>query len=302
MRKRENIKRKLKTMFKTVKQHIFRSPYQSLAAILAVLLSLFLICVFFLIGAGSQTLLNYFEGRPEVSAFLKDEAKPQEIELLKAKIEATGKAKRITFVSKDDALRIYREQNKDKPILLEMVTAKFLPASLEISTYDLTSLKGIAEILKKEPTVEEVVLQEDVISTLSSWTLTVRRLGIILGIFLAMVAILTVLVVLGMKISQRKEEIEILKLLGAGSAYICFPFYLEGIIYGLVAGLFSWALSFLLLWRATPFLTNFLAGIPLLPVPMPFMLLLLAGLLGLGAVIGFLGSFLAVIRFTCAVR
>jgi len=312
MKKKENTVKKLKTdffqgfekisMFKTLKQHIFRSPYQSMAAVLVVTVSLFLICVFFLLGVGSQAVLQYFESRPQVSAFLKDEIKPQEIELIKAKIESTGEVKNVEYISKEKALEIYREQNKDKPLLLEMVTAKILPASLEISPKSLDSLKVVAEILKKEPMVEDVIFQEDVISSLASWVRTIRKIGLVLAAFLFLVSSLTILVILGMKISQHKEEIEILKLLGASSVYICLPFYLEGIVYGMLAAFFSWGLSYLAILYITPFLVNFLAGIPILPVPLFFMMEILAGLLALGGIVGFLGSFLAVFHFVRTVR
>lgn len=285
-------------MIKTLSRRLFRSPYQSLAAILIVSISLFVICVFFLLGAGSEAVLRYFESRPQVSAFLKDEAKTQEIETLKTKIQENSKVKSVEFVSKEQALNIYKEQNKDKPLLMEMVTAKILPASLEVSTYDLSSLKQISEELKQEKIVEDVIFQEDVIVALTVWVGTIRKIGLMLAIFLVLVSILTIIVILGLKISQRKDEIEILKLLGASTSYICWPFYLEGIVYGLMAAFISWGAGFLLLLYATPFLVKFLAGIPLLPVPLSFVLFVLAGLMALGTLVGFFGSILAVSRFS----
>jgi len=289
-------------MFKTLKQHIFRSPYQSLAAIIVVSLSLFVISVFFLIGAGSQRVLQYFEGRPQVTAFLKDEVKPQEIEMIRARVQAKDKVKEVSFVSKEDALKIYREQNKDNPLLLEMVTAKILPASLEISTTDLKSLKAIAEELKEEPMVEDVIFQEDVIVALSSWMQTLRITGLVVAGFLLAVSVLTILVILGMKISQRKDEIEILKLLGATSGYIRGPLYLEGIVYGIVAAVISWVLSFASLLYLSPYIVKFLSGVPLLPVSFLFALETLGGLVCLGVVIGFLGSLFSVSRFLRTIR
>lgn len=284
-------------MFKTLKQHILRSPYQSLAAILVVSLSLFLICVFFLLGAGSHKVLNYFESRPQIIAFLKDEAKPQEIELLKAKIEATGKVKKVNFVSKEDALKIYQQLFKDNPLLLEMVTAKILPASLDIQPNDLSSLKEVALSVKDEPIVESVDYEEDVVLRLARLTSFLRNSGLLVAGFLLLVAVLTVLVILGMRISQRKEEIDILKLLGASGFYICMPLYLEGIIYGVLAAVTAWGLSYLLLLYSTPFLINYLSDVSLLPVPFLFMLTVLGGLIVLGILVGFLGSFFAVSRF-----
>jgi len=289
-------------MFKTLKQHIFRSPYQSLSAVLVVSLSLFLISIFFLIGLGSQVVLRHFESRPQITAFLKDEIKLQEIDLLKAELTATGKVKKIDYVSKEDALKIYREEFKDNPLLLEMVTSKILPASLEISTISLDSLKEIAESLKEEKMVEDVIYQEDVISAFGNWVRTVRKIGLAVAIFLLVISVLTILVILGMKISQRKEEIEILKLLGSSPFYITFPLYLEGIVYGLFAAFISWALSNLLILYATPFLLKFLVDIPLVPLSIVFTLEFLGGLLVLGVIVGFLGSFLAVLRFVRSVR
>ena len=289
-------------MFKTLKQHIFRSPYQSLSAVLVVSLSLFLISIFFLIGLGSQVVLRHFESRPQITAFLKDEIKLQEIDLLKAELTATGKVKKIDYVSKEDALKIYREEFKDNPLLLEMVTSKILPASLEISTISLDSLKEIAESLKEEKMVEDVIYQEDVVSAFGNWVRTVRKIGLAVAIFLLVISVLTILVILGMKISQRKEEIEILKLLGSSPFYITFPLYLEGIVYGLFAAFISWALSNLLILYATPFLLKFLVDIPLVPLSIVFTLEFLGGLLVLGVIVGFLGSFLAVLRFVRSVR
>lgn len=289
-------------MIKTTKDHISRSPYQSLAAIFVLSLSLFLLSAFFLIGAGSQAILRHFESRPQVSAYLKDEAKTQDIDLIKARIETNPKVKNIEYISKEQALEIYKEQNKDKPLLLEMVSAKILPSSLEISTYDLASLKSVAETLKKEEMVEDVVYHEDVVSSLSNWMATVRKFGLVVAAFLLVIAMATILIILGMKISQRKEEIEILKLLGASPFYISAPFYLEGMFYGIVAALISWGLSYGAILSSSSFLTQFLTGIPLLPVSPLFMLEVLGGLLFVGVSVGFVGSVLAVSRFNRSIR
>jgi cell division transport system permease protein len=283
-------------MFKTFKQHIIRSPYQSMAAILVVSLSLFLISVFFLLGVGSQIVLQYFESRPQLIAYLKDEAKPQDVEVIIAKIKATGKAKQIDYVSKEKALEIYKQLFKDKPLLLEMVTAKVLPASIEISPYNLSSIQELATMLKKEPLVEDLDFEEDVVKNLANFIVSLRKIGLVIAGVLLFIAVLTVVVVLGMRISKRKEETEILKLLGASSWYIRFPLYLEGVFYGLTAAIISWGLTYLIILYNTPFLTSFFAGIPLFPVPVIFMLEVLAGLLLLGAIVGILGSFLAILR------
>lgn len=284
-------------MFKTAIQHIKRAPFQAIAAITMTSLVFFIICCFILVATGSEVVLRHLESRPQVTAFLKDEIKPQQVELLKAKLEGTEKIKKIKYISKEEALEIYRQENKDNPLLLEMVTAKILPASLEISARSLSFLPDIAEILKNDPIVEEVLFQEDIISTLSSWISSLRKTGLFLTTFLILVAIATVLIVIGTKISSRKTEIEILGLLGATKWYICLPFIIEGIIYGVVSAFLSWGISYILLLYATPFLVNFLAGIPIFPVPFWFMSMVLGILVFFGFIIGILGSWIALKRF-----
>ncbi len=273
-----------------------------MAAVLVISLSLFLIAVFFFLGVGSQSALKYFETRPQLIIYLKDEAKLQDIEMLQAKIQATGKVKEINYVSKEDALKLYKELFKDKPLLLEMVTANILPASLEISPHELSSVKDLAEELKKESIVEDFDYEEDVVSSLTEFVSALRKIGLGIAVFLLIISVLTVLVVLGMKISQRKTEIEILKLLGASSSYIRLPLYLEGIFYGLTSAFISWGLSYLAILYSTPFLINFLNGVPLFPVPVIFMLEVLGGLIVLGTIVGFLGSYFAVLRSARTMR
>jgi len=177
-----------------------------------------------------------------------------------------------------------------------------LPASLEVSAMNLTVLPEIAKTLKEEPVVEEVIFQEDVVSVLNNWLRTLRLAGAFLVGFLILISVFTVLIVIGMKIAAKKEEIEILALVGANKGYIRWPFIIEGIIYGLISGFIAWLSSYLLLLYSTPFLVTFLAGIPLFPVAWQFVVEMLAGLLLLGWLIGSLGSFLATKRFLKAVR
>ena len=287
----------MKEHLKTTWTHIRRSPYQALAAIGIMTLTFFLSTLIILVAAGSQALLHYFETRPQVTAFFKDEVKMDEVEKLKEKLNQTGKIKSLKYVSKEEALEIYKEQNKSDPLLLEMVTANILPASLEVSTTDITYLGEIAQILRQEPGVEEVVFQEDVVKTLKNWTDTIRKIGVALIGFLGVVSFLVVLVIIGMKVALRKKEVEILQLIGATNWFIRAPFVFEGIFYGLVGAVLGWGAGILLLMYSTPFLVEFLAGIPILPVPLVFILAMLGGEILVGMIIGILGSLLAVKRY-----
>lgn len=287
----------LRPHFITTWHHIRRMPYQALAAVAIMSLTFFVAAIFILLAAGSEAVLRYFETRPQATAFFEDEVSSEEVEVFKAKLVATGKVAEARYVSKEEALAIYREQNKDDPLLLEMVTANILPASLEVKTTDIAYMGEVAQIMRQEPGVEEVIFQEDVVAALSVWTRAIRIGGGVLVGFLLAVSVLIILVITGMKIAIRREEIEIMRLIGASTWHIRAPFLLEGAAYGTVGALLAWLVAFILFLYLTPFLVHFLAGIPIIPTPFVPMLALLAVLLASGVVIGSFASYLAVRRY-----
>lgn len=287
----------MKKHLKTAWVHIRRAPYQALAAILVMVLANFAATTFILATFASQTALRWFETRPQVTAFFKDDATTAQIDALWAKLAQTGKVKETRFISKDQALTLYREQNKNDPLLLEMVTANILPASLEVSAHDLTNLAEIAQVLKNEPGVEEVVFQEDVVKALHNWVNNLRKIGVGLICVLGLISLLIILVIIGMKIALRKGEVEIIQLIGGAAWYIRAPFIFEGIFYGVIGAILGWGAGYLLLLYLTPFLVDFLAGIPVLPIPVLLMLEILGVEILAGAMIGILGSLLAVKKY-----
>ncbi|HSA83638.1 MAG TPA: permease-like cell division protein FtsX [Patescibacteria group bacterium] len=287
--------------WKTSWKHIRRTPYQALAAICIMMLTFLAISVFAMIVFGSSVILQYFESRPQVTSFFKSEAQQHEIDTLKAELQKTGLVAEMTFVTKEQAFARYKEQNKDDPLLLELVSADILPPSLEVSTAKIEDLATIAQIMRGSPAVlegeEGVVYQQDVIELLSLWTNGIRIVGIVIIVILAVVSIIIMMTIIGFKVSQKREEIEIMKLLSATNWYIRWPFVFEGIFYGVVGTFIGWLIASAALLFASPYLALFLKGIPLLPVSPLFLLALLGGELIIAIGLGVISSSLAVLRY-----
>ena len=281
----------------TTWKNIRRSPYQALAAILVMTLTFLAVSFFIFLLVGSSKIINYFESKPQVTAFFKNEAKQSDINALENQLQATNKISSIKFVSKDEALKIYKEQNKNDPLLLDLVTADVLPSSFEISAYRIEDLGSISDMLKKSPVVSDVIYQKDVVSTLTSWTGAIRKIGIVLVVLLSLVSIFIMVTIIGIKISQRKEDIEIMRLIGATSWYIRWPYIAEGVFYGLFGASIGWIISAGVLLYSTPFLESFLKGIPILPVSFVDLLMLLAIEVAFAVFLGVVSSFLAVFRY-----
>lgn len=293
---------------KSAFQHMRRAPYQSVAATIIMSITFFVATLFILVAFFSSSLLAYFESQPQITVFFEDSKTQNEIEDLQSRLQSTGKIESLRYISKEEALEIYRKDHKDDPLLLEMVTAEILPASLEIRTTEVEYLDQIAALMQKEEGVEDTIYQKDIVDKLISWTRSVRAMGVLFLGLLTLETLLIILTIVGMRIVNKRREIVILQLLGASTWYIRLPFLLEGAIYGIFGGLLGWLLSYGVLLYQAPFLASLLSGLgsltlPFLPnftvwpISFSLMLLVLTGVSFTGFLLGVVGSFLAVHRY-----
>lgn len=282
---------------KTTWNHIRRSPYQTLSAVIIMFLTFFVITLFTFLVVGSTKIIQYFESVPRVTAFFKIDAKTEDIASVRKQIDQSGKAAKIKFVSKEEALKLYTEQNKDDPLLLEMVSEDILPSSLEISTYNIADLPAIYDIFKKSSAIQRIIYQKDVVSRLTAWTNALRTVGAAIIIVLIVESIFVVITIIGIRISYRKDEIEILRLIGATNWYIRWPFVYEGMLYGIIGAVCGFLAGIAGLYYASPFLQQFLEGIPLFPIAPLFLLEVFGIQLGIAILLGSFASSLAVLRY-----
>ena len=284
-------------MISTVSKYVRRSPYQALSAALIMSLTFFAITVFSILTILSIRFISYFETRPQLTVFFKDSATREEIRDLDKKLSDTGKTSSIKYVSKEEALAIYREQNKSDPILLDLVTADILPASIEVQATQAEFLAELAGVVRGSPLVEEVIFQKDIVDTLISWTDAARRLGIAIIAILVTVSVLVIITIIGIKITVRREEIETMRLLGATNWFIRAPFLLEGAFYGLLGSLAGGGLAIGLFYYFSPSFESFLRGVAIFPISPLMMLELLAIETIIACLLGVFASYLAVLRY-----
>lgn len=280
-------------------KRIRRSPYQTMAAILVMTVTMFLACAFFVIAVGSQVVLKYFESRPQLNIFFKSDYVPtqSQIDLMQAKLVGTGLVETVKFVSKEEALNIYKELNKRDPLLLEAVTSGMLPASIEVSAKNPNDLKLLSEVVKDETGIDEIRYEEDVVAELTRWTNSVRIIG---GVFVGiqvLIAFVVIFIIIGIRVAGRKDEINVMQLIGAKSSYIASPFVWEGFWYGVTGAVLAWGIVYLVILYSMGFLISFLGNIPILPPPVLFMFEVLGGSVFIGGFIGGLSGLMAVGRF-----
>lgn len=307
-----------------------RTPYQSASAILIMVITFFVMTIFLFMGLLTQGALLYFESKPQISVFYPNEMDVDQILTIKQELERTGKTKEVTYISSKEAVEIFKARNEGEDIAADtdFINENVLPPSLEIKARSLSDLKQLKEIVEKTENAK-VVFLEDVVEQLGNWLNGIRTTGLIILSLLALESVLVIWTIIGLRITQRKEEIEILELLGASQGFIKKPFLIEGMIYGFLGALIGTAamlgvlqinkanlLSFFageaieplsaqntLALFPTPATQQYfseLNGIPLDPVTPDFYLLTLVLMVLLGSILGAVGAYVAAQR--CKVR
>ncbi len=289
---------------------IRRSPYQSLGSFLILFFTMFLALFFFNITSFFHSMLNYVEARPQVIVYFDLDAQEKDILSLKKTLEASPKTTTVTYVSQKQALQIYRDLNKDNPLLLEMVSAQTLPASLEVFATKPKYLAEIARSIEKEKIVDEVNYQEVIVEKLVTLTTILRRITLGLFVFLVIISMTVMLATTAFKIAVKRDEIEVLQLIGASKWYIRKPFLLEGSLFGLVSATLAFGLYYGIFMYFQPFLMSYLSGIPHLaffdyawlnlyvfPPTLEYVALTYMLLILFGVILGYIGNFVATSKY-----
>lgn len=294
---------------KTAFDYIKRSPFQAASAISVLTLTFFVATILAVLVYASSNVLKYFETRPQVIAFLKPETTAEQVQELQNKLTSDTRIKSIKYVPKEAALEIYKEATSDNPLLGELVSPSIFPASLEFSVTELSLAQDVIDAVKSESVVDSVGFTaavggesnlENVISRLKSITYYIRIGGIVFLASLGTVSLLVLLVIIGMRLSARKSEIEILNLIGATPGFIRSPIIFEATIYCMVGVFLGWVFSFIVGLYLTPAVISYFGQIPILPKDLASFAILygviLAGEIIIGLILALLGGTIAFSR------
>lgn len=276
---------------------IRRNPFQSLASIALISTTFFMAYVFSFMFYGGNKILHYFETNPQIIGFFQTNTPIEKIKEIENSIKEKPYVTEVKIVTQEDALSIYKNENQENPLLLELVTADILPASIEVSANTVTGLAQLNSDLDAVPEIDDIIFQKDIIELLSTWTGAVRNVGLEIIAIMAINSFLTITAITMLKVSLKKNTVTIMRLIGATKWYIKAPFIIEGMIYGVIGAIMGWIFSFIRILYLTPHITNFLGEIPLFPIPITFYLIQLGVGILIGILFGGLAASLAAGRF-----
>jgi len=264
-------------------------------------ISLLIFSSFSLIAFNLTSLLKVWEEKFEVIVYLKKGTSLGEVESLLKQIRQLEGVETVNYLSPFDAMAFMESRLGGQKNLLEGIQPAILPSSIEIRLkkdyWGQTKIDEVVAHLKGVPQIEEIQYGQEWIETFSVLVHLVRLTQLILGGLLLAAIIFIVSNTLQLTISSRREEIEAMQMMGANPAFIQVPFYMEGLIQGLLGAGMATGLLFLLykavLITITPLMKGWMAGIPILFLPWETIAWILSG----GMVLGLFGSFVASMRF-----
>jgi cell division transport system permease protein len=215
----------------------WRNIVMSLAATATMVLMLLLLAGLLIVVTGLNAGLDYFESKVEVTAFVRDGADQARITAVMDEVKALPEVAGVTFVSKDEAIKRFREYNaaRGQTDLTDVLPWNPLPASIEVDLSDPLVYAQVANTLKDErDVVENVVENQSVVNALLTVTNTMRLGGTIILGLIAITVFFIVINTIRLAVVARAREIEIMRLVGASDAFIRWPFVFEGIFVGLL--------------------------------------------------------------------
>jgi cell division transport system permease protein len=288
--------------FKEAFGSLKRNYFMTIAALVTVFLSMLVLGGVLVFVFTTDALLGQVEQKVEITVYFKTKPDPstEQITTLQTEIKSWDEVSTCEFISKEDALDRIKEWYADKPEIWENLTSNPLPASLEITLVDPQTADEVKRMIEAEDPenqiIDEVKFGKEIADKLFTFTSGARNFMLIFIVLLGVVAILLISNTIRLSIFARKREVEIMKLVGATNWFIRWPFLIEGVTVGFFGALLA-AVTLLVL-------NGYLAGklkasILFLNIPLdavPFVSVTLV-LLGVGVVIGAIGSALGLRRF-----
>jgi cell division transport system permease protein len=262
-------------MFLTLKRtlgealkNFFRNGLMSFAALGIMTFSLYLIGMLIFLSLAGNLIFKSLEEKADISVYFKPDIKEEVILEAKNEIEKNNQVLSATYISKDEALVNFKAENANEPIILESleeIGENPLLASLTIQAKNPAQFPSIYEAISQSAWSENLSRinyekNKELIDKITASVSTAKKVGLTLGIIFCFISILIIFNAIRLTIYNQKQEIEIMRLVGASNAYIRWPYIFEGIFYALAGTILALLFAILTIKLANPYFSPKILG------------------------------------------
>ncbi len=306
-----NFSSDLKRIVRSGLINFYRNTFVSFASVMMMTLTLLVIGSTVFMSAILSFTISNIERKVDVNVYFYPNAPEAQILEMKATLEQLPQVASVQYVSREDALDSFKTRHENDYLTLQALDelgTNPLGASLNVQAKDSTQYESIAQFLNGDETMEAGVNKniiekinyyqnKEIISRLNSLAHTVQRVSIILTIVFVALSIIITLNTIRMAIYSSREEISVMRLVGAENKYIQGPFMIEGIVSGLFAAVITIIALFPITFWISKYTVDFFGGLSLLKYYSDNFLQIFLILLVVGILLGSLSSWFAIRKY-----
>lgn len=252
-------------VFKASLQNVMRNIWLTVATALIMVMTLLVVLFLYFANVFGLEVIKSVEQKIDLSVMFSDEVDMNVIGTLENDVKSWKDVKAVKVISSDEALEIFKQRNKDKPFIeesLKELGENPLPASMSIVAHDPSSYESIASRLSAEhysSIIEEVQYEDSraVIERLITVISTIKNAAVVATMVFGLLVILIMYNTVRLAIYSFREEIDIMRLVGASRWYIRGPFVIESVLVALVSVVIASGLVFAALQNISPHLQRF---------------------------------------------
>ena len=287
-----------------------RNGFVSLAAVLIMTITLFVLAGVVFSGAALKTTLEHLTEKVDVTVYFLTEASEKDIMEIKSSLEALPEVASVAYTTREEAIAAFRERHKNDRLTiqaLDELEENPLGASLGVLAKETSQYESITAFLESQQalpdsagaSIDKINFSQNktAIDRLTGIIETSERIGYAIALILAFCSLLIAFNTIRLAIYTARDEIGVMNIVGAGRWYVRGPFMVAGVLYGLISGL----LVLLLLYPVTLWLgpgsERFLGAFNVFTYYIESFFLLFFVVMGSGVALGALSSYLAVRRY-----
>lgn len=284
----------------------WRNGWLSTVTIIIMLLALLVFEGLIITNVITNTAISSLENKLDISIYFKSETPEDEILKIKKSLESLAETKSVEYISKDEALAIFKEKHQDDSTIsaaLEELKSNPLLASINIKADEPKNYSVINAYLSQDSFKDYIDSapysqnQELIITRSIKISETFKKLGFISTIIFAIIAILITFNTIRLAIYSNREEIGIMRLVGASNMFTRGPYIVEGIIYGLIAGILSFIVTVPIIYGTFSYVRTFIPEMNLWQYLLANSFKLIGLQLLFGIILGAFSSFIAVRKY-----
>jgi len=295
----------LKRTFGEALKNFFRNGLMSFAALGIMTFSLYLVGMLIFLSLAGSLIFKNLEEKADISVYFKPDVTEEAILEAKNEIEKNDQVLSATYISKDEALINFKAENANEPIILESleeIGENPLLASLTIQAKNPTQFPSIYEAISQFAWSDNLSRinyekNKDLIDKITTSVNTAKKVGLTLGIIFCFISILIIFNAIRLTIYNQKQEIEIMRLVGASNAYIRLPYIFEGIFYALGGTILALLFAILTIKLANPYFSDKILGQDLSIFFWQNLLIISSAQLILGIILGIFSSLIAIRKY-----